>query len=167
MQSKGPGVILASFLVILAQARIRFHLDFTSLLTSLSLDVYIPREQIHFVRLLSGSTHLGQKKSGGSGLQMFLLVRTFTTGKTRYGRRKLLCLLVPASFLREASLSSSSSLSFWSHTVAIESRGSACSHPCHPGLACPECNRRVPGPHEHTPSSWRPEPALSLSNGRT
>ena len=39
---------------------------------------------------LSGSTHLGQKTIGGSGLQMFLLVRTFTTGKTRYGRRKLL-----------------------------------------------------------------------------
>ena len=43
-----------------------------TLLTNLSLDVYLPSRTESFrSTVLSGSTHLGQKTSGGSGLRIF------------------------------------------------------------------------------------------------
>ena len=58
----------SAFLVIPAKAGISTPFP----LTNLSLDVCIPRSQNSFhSTVLSGSTHLGQKTSGGSGLRIY------------------------------------------------------------------------------------------------
>ena len=60
-------------------------------LTNLSLDVYLPsRADSLRSTALSGSTHLGQKTSVGSGIQVLFRVRIFTIGPGSYNRRKLL-----------------------------------------------------------------------------
>jgi hypothetical protein len=47
--------------------------DWASPLTNLSLDVYIPRSQIHFVRLLSRKAHISVKKQAvGLGIKRIL-----------------------------------------------------------------------------------------------
>ena len=47
--------------------------DRASLLTYLSLDVYIPRSQIHFIRLLSREAHISVKKLAmGLGIKRYL-----------------------------------------------------------------------------------------------
>jgi hypothetical protein len=59
--------------------------------TNLSLDANIPSlaDSFHSTAL-SGSTHLGQKIGDGFRYQTYSLARTFTTGKIRYRRWKLL-----------------------------------------------------------------------------
>ena len=77
--------------MILALLLCHARLDRASPLTNLSLDVYIPRSQIHFVRLLSREAHTSVKNQAMvMDLQVLMMERLVSVGLTIYRRRKLL-----------------------------------------------------------------------------